>query len=56
MLATVNAMLSAKGLLFKQGTVVDVTLILAPSFTKNNTGTRDPEMRQTKKATSGITG
>ena len=48
-LATVNAMLTAKGLLLKQGTVVDATLIAAPTSTKNSTGTRDPEMHQTKK-------
>lgn len=48
-LATVNAMLSAKGLLLKQGTVIDATLIAAPSSTKNRTGTRDPQMHQTKK-------
>jgi IS5 family transposase len=54
-LATVNATLTAKGLLLKQGTVVDATLIAAPSSTKNGTGTRDPEMHQTKRATSGIT-
>jgi IS5 family transposase len=48
-LATVNATLSAKGLLLKQGTVVDATLIAAPSSTKNSSGERDPEMHQTKK-------
>ena len=48
-LATVNATLAAKGLLLKQGTVVDATLIAAPSSTKNRSGTRDPEMHQTKK-------
>lgn len=48
-LATVNATLTEKGLLLKQGTVVDATLIAAPSSTKNSTGTRDPEMHQTKK-------
>ena len=48
-LATVNATLSAKGLLLKQGTVVDATLIAAPSSTKNQDGERDPEMHQTKK-------
>jgi len=48
-LATVNATLTAKGLLLKQGTVVDATLIAAPSSTKNITGTRDPEMHQIKK-------
>lgn len=49
MLATVNAVLLHKGLLLKSGTVIDATLIAAPSSTKNNTGTRDPEMHQTKK-------
>ena len=48
-LSTVNATLSAKGLLLKQGTVVDATLIAAPSSTKNQDGERDPEMHQTKK-------
>ena len=48
-LATVNATLTAKGLLLKQGTVVDATLIAAPSSTKNKDGLRDPEMHQTKK-------
>jgi transposase, IS5 family len=48
-LATVNATLSAKGLLLKQGTVVDATLIAAPSSTKNSSGERDPQMHQTKK-------
>jgi IS5 family transposase len=48
-LATVNATLTAKGLLLKSGTVVDATLIAAPSSTKNQDGERDPEMHQTKK-------
>ena len=48
-LATVNEVLQGKGLLLKVGTVVDATLIAAPSSTKNSTGTRDPEMHQTKK-------
>lgn len=48
-LATINATLLAKGLLLKQGTVVDATLIAAPSSTKNQDGERDPEMHQTKK-------
>ncbi|MCB4365497.1 IS5 family transposase [Hydrogenophaga taeniospiralis] len=47
--ATVNATLAAKGLLLKSGTVVDATLIAAPSSTKNSSGERDPEMHQTKK-------
>ena len=48
-LAAVNATLTAKGLLLRSGSVVDATLIAAPSSTKNSTGTRDPEMHQTKK-------
>jgi IS5 family transposase len=48
-LATVNAKLIERGLPFKAGTVVDATLIAAPSSTKNNSGERDPEMHQTKK-------
>ena len=49
LLATINATLATKGLLLKTGTVVDATLIAAPSSTKNSTGERDPEMHQTKK-------
>lgn len=49
MLATVNGVLQAHGLMLKTGTVVDATLISAPSSTKNNSGTRDPEMKQAKK-------
>ena len=49
LLATINATLIAKGLMLKTGTVVDATLIAAPSSTKNSTGGRDPEMHQTKK-------
>ena len=48
-LKTVNDLLTSKGLLLKAGTVVDATLIAAPSSTKNSTGERDPEMRQSKK-------
>jgi IS5 family transposase len=49
LLATINATLIAKGLMLKTGTVVDATLIAAPTSTKNSTGERDPEMHQTKK-------
>ena len=48
-LATVNVILQHHGLLLKAGTVVDATLISAPSSTKNAAGERDPEMHQTKK-------
>lgn len=46
---TVNAQLQAKGLMMRTGTIVDATIINAPTSTKNNTGERDPEMHQTKK-------
>jgi len=48
-LAVVNELLRGKGLMLKAGTVVDATLIAAPSSTKNQDGERDPEMHQTKK-------
>ena len=48
-LEAVNAQLQRQGLLLKTGTVVDATLIAAPSSTKNVQGERDPEMHQTKK-------
>jgi transposase, IS5 family len=48
-LATINAGLAQQGLMLKTGTVVDATIIAAPSSTKNKTGERDPEMHQTKK-------
>lgn len=41
--------LRTHGLLLRQGTLVDATLIHAPASTKNRTGQRDPEMSQTKK-------
>ena len=46
---TVNTHLSARGMTMRQGTIVDATLIAAPSSTKNKDGKRDPEMHQTKK-------
>jgi IS5 family transposase len=48
-LALINDMLRDKGLMLRAGTVVDATLIAAPSSTKNTGGKRDPEMHQTKK-------
>jgi IS5 family transposase len=45
----VNAYLSRKKLLLKRGSIVDATIIAAPSSTKNADGERDPEMHQTKK-------
>jgi len=49
MLVEVNAMLIERGLLMSKGTLVDATLIAAPSSTKNQYHARDPEMHQTKK-------
>lgn len=46
---TVNRLLSDQHLLLKSGTLVDATIISAPSSTKNETRTRDPEMTQTRK-------
>jgi len=48
-LKQVNALLARKGLLLKRGSIVDATIIAAPSSTKNADGARDPEMHQTKK-------
>jgi IS5 family transposase len=45
----VRGLLEEKGLLLKQGSIVDATILSAPSSTKNRTETRDPEMKQTKK-------
>jgi IS5 family transposase len=47
--ATVNQHLKANGLRVATGTIVDATIIGAPSSTKNQSGSRDPEMRQTRK-------
>jgi transposase, IS5 family len=41
--------LTAKGLLLREGTIVDATIINAPSSTKNREKKRDGEMKQTKK-------
>ncbi len=45
----IAAMLEARGLLMRQGTIVDATIIAAPPSTKNETKARDAEMHQTKK-------
>src|ERR1700723_31782 len=49
MLDTVNRYLETKGIRINTGTIVDATIIHAPSSTKNSSGKRDPEMHQTKK-------
>ena len=48
-LAVINGYLGDRGLSLRQGTIVDATLINAPSSTKNKDGKRDPEMHQAKK-------
>jgi IS5 family transposase len=45
----VNRLLEEHRLLLKSGTILDATIIAAPSSTKNATESRDPEMRQTRK-------
>ena len=45
----VKDLLAEKRLLLRAGTIVDATIIAAPSSTKNASGTRDPEMKQTRK-------
>jgi IS5 family transposase len=45
----VNAYLASKGIRITTGTIVDATIIHAPSSTKNAKGERDPEMHQTRK-------
>ena len=47
--AEVSAMLEERGLLMRQGTIVDATIIAAPPSTKNKQKARDPEMHQTRK-------
>lgn len=47
--ASQNEIFQGQGWIMRGGTIVDATLIAAPSSTKNATGTRDPQMHQTKK-------
>jgi IS5 family transposase len=49
LLEVINGHLRTKGLSLKEGTIVDATIIAAPTSTKNQTGERDPEMHQTRK-------
>ncbi len=49
MLEAVNQHLQSKGIRIRRGTIVDATIIHAPSSTKNEKQERDPEMHQTKK-------
>ena len=45
----INRHLATQGLRLREGTIVDASIIEAPSSTKNGAGERDPQMRQTKK-------
>ena len=47
--AEIKDHLEEQGVRLREGTIVDATIIEAPSSTKNRTGERDPEMRQVKK-------
>ncbi len=47
--ARVNEHLQGQGMRISTGTIVDATIINAPSSTKNARGERDPEMHQTRK-------
>jgi IS5 family transposase len=47
--AAINGHLAEQGLLLREGTIVDATIIAAPPSTKNRAKARDPEMHQTKK-------
>ncbi len=49
LLAAQNQIFEKEGWIMRGGSIVDATIIAAPSSTKNATGTRDPEMHQTKK-------
>ena len=49
MLNAVNQYLERRGIRITTGTIVDATIIHAPSSTKNASGERDPEMHQTRK-------
>lgn len=51
--AKVGQVLQTKGLKVGTGTIVDATIVGAPSSTKNEQGKRDPEMHQTRKGSSG---
>jgi len=45
----INGHLASRGLMMREGTIVDATLIAAPPSTKNRDEKRDPEMHQSKK-------
>jgi IS5 family transposase len=52
----VNGHLADKGIRITTGTIVDATIIHAPSWTKNSTGERDPQMHRPRKEINGSSG
>jgi len=56
LLAEVTSLLTERGLLLREGTTVDASLIAAPSSTKNRDGKRDSQMSQTRKGNQGYFG
>jgi transposase, IS5 family len=54
--AAIQGLLEERHLLVRSGTIVDATIISAPSSTKNRSESRDPEMRQTKKGNNWFFG
>ncbi len=49
LMAEINAHLAEQGLRLREGTILEATIIAAPSSTKNKKRSRDPQMHQTKK-------
>ena len=56
MFEVVTALLTEKRMLLKVGTMVDATIIAAPSSTKNKAQARGPEMKQARKGQQGYFG
>ena len=54
--ASQNEIFQGQGWIMRGGTIVDATLIAAPSSTKNATGTRDPQMHQARKGNQWYVG
>lgn len=52
--AQVVSLLMERGMILKKGTIVDSTIISAPSSTKNKEKKRDPDAHQVKRETHGI--
>ena len=48
----INKYLQSQGLILREGSIVDASIISAPTSTKNKARQRDPEMHQTKKGNS----